>query len=140
MKIGIATNGFFVFVPFPVVPERLFATFLFGQPIFFLQGRGDFSRGINGQSFNAYAQDTYKVSSRLTMNLGLRYEMPSPYTEIKNRQTPVPGRQSTVIPSAPLGVLIPRQGSSRRLDPYFQEGIRASRRPSLGPTGELAGW
>ena len=57
---GIATNGFFVFVPFPVVPDA-FATFLFGQPVFFLQGRGDFSRGINGKSFNSYVQDTYKV-------------------------------------------------------------------------------
>ncbi len=36
---GIATNGFFVFVPFPVVPDA-FASFLFGQPVFFLQGRG----------------------------------------------------------------------------------------------------
>jgi hypothetical protein len=41
---GIATNGFFVFVPFPVTDA--FASFLWGQPIVFLQGRGDFSRGI----------------------------------------------------------------------------------------------
>src|SRR5450631_3335331 len=78
---GIATNGFFVFAGFPVVPDS-FASFLFGQPVFFLQGRGDFSRGIRGNSLNGYAQDTYRVTPRLTMNLGLRYEMPSPYTEI----------------------------------------------------------
>ena len=135
---GIATNGFFVFVPFPVVPDA-FATFLFGQPIFFLQGRGDFSRGINGQSFNSYVQDTYKVSSRLTVNLGLRYELPSPYTEIKNRQTLfIPGRQSTVVPSAPLGILYPgRQGRSRWPDPNLQEGICAPRRLCLGPDRKL---
>src|SRR5207237_8959575 len=52
---GIATNGFFVFVPFPVVPDE-FASFLFGQPVFFLQGRGDFSRGIRGNSLNGEAQ------------------------------------------------------------------------------------
>ena len=104
MLQGIATNGFFVFVPFPNVPNA-FASFLFGQPVFFLQGRGDFNRGIDGQSFNAYAQDTYKVNSRVTLNYGLRYEMPSPYTEIHNRQTLfIPGRQSTVMPTAHPGL------------------------------------
>jgi hypothetical protein len=133
---GIATNGFFVFVPFPIVPDA-FATFLFGQPIFFLQGRGDFSRGINGQSFNAYSQDTYKVSSRLTMNLGLRYELPSPYTEIKNRQTLfVPGRQSTVVPSAPLGVLYPGdKGVPDGLIPTFKKGFAPRVGFAWDPTG-----
>ncbi len=53
---GIATNGFFVFAGFPI--DNAFASFLFGQPVFFLQGRGDFSRGIRGNALNAYAQDT----------------------------------------------------------------------------------
>src|SRR5712691_2291901 len=107
MLQGIATNGFFVFVPFPVVPDA-FATFLSGQPVFFLQGRGDFSRGIRGNSLNGYVQDTYKVTPHLTLNLGLRYELPSPYTEIQNRQSLwVPGAQSKVMPSARLGLLYP---------------------------------
>ncbi|MGE5726728.1 MAG: carboxypeptidase regulatory-like domain-containing protein, partial [Acidobacteriota bacterium] len=54
---GIASNGFFVFAPFPV--SNSFASFLFGQPVFFLQGGGDLSRGLRGNSSNAYAQDTY---------------------------------------------------------------------------------
>lgn len=104
---GIATNGFFVFAPFPVVPDA-FASFLFGQPVFFLQGRGDFARGIRGNSLNGYVQDTYKATSRLTLNLGLRYDLPFPYTEIHNRQTLfIPGRQSTVVPDAPPGLLYP---------------------------------
>src|ERR1700687_4419624 len=105
---GIATNGFFVFDPgFPIAGDG-FAAFLFGQPVFFLQGRGDFSRGIRGNSLNGYAQDTHKVNSRLTLNVGLRYDLPFPYTEIHNRQTLfIPGRQSTVMPNAPTGVLYP---------------------------------
>ncbi len=59
---GIATNGFFVFAPFPFTDG--FASFLAGAPVFFLQGVGDFSRGIRGQATNAFAQDTYKLSSR----------------------------------------------------------------------------
>ena len=133
---GIATNGFFVFVPFPVVPDA-FATFLFGQPIFFLQGRGDFSRGINGKSFDAYVQDSYKVSPRLTVNFGLRYEMPSPYTEIHNRQTLfVPGRQSKVMPNAPADLLYPGDpGVPGGLIPTFRKGFA----PRVGIAWDPAG-
>jgi len=85
-----------------------FASFLIGHPVFFLQGRGDFSRGINGKALNGYVQDTYKATSRLTLNVGLRYDLPFPYTEIHNRQTLwIPGRQSTVVPNAPSGLLYP---------------------------------
>jgi Carboxypeptidase regulatory-like domain/TonB dependent receptor len=133
---GIATNGFFVFVPFPVVPNA-FASFLFGQPIFFLQGRGDFSRGIRGNSLNGYAQDTYRVSSRLTFNLGLRYELPFPYTEIKNRQTLfIPGRQSTVVPDAPTGLLYPGDaGVPAGLIPTFKKGFAPRIGLAWDPTG-----
>src|SRR5215472_3107041 len=103
---GIATNGFFVFVPFPVTDA--FASFLVGQPIVFLQGIGDFSRGIRGNNANWYVQDTYKVTSRFTINAGLRYELPFPYTEIHNRVSLFePGKQSQVMPSAPAGLLYP---------------------------------
>ncbi|HTC93748.1 MAG TPA: TonB-dependent receptor [Terriglobales bacterium] len=133
---GIATNGFFVFVPFPVVPDA-FASFLFGQPIFFLQGRGDFSRGINGNSLNSYVQDTYKLTPRLTINAGLRYELPFPYTEIKNRQTLwIPGRQSTVMPSAPPGLLYPGdKGVPDGLIPTFKKAFAPRVGIAWDPTG-----
>jgi outer membrane receptor protein involved in Fe transport len=120
---GIATNGFFVFGGFPVTNP--FASFLFGQPVFFLQGRGDFSRGLRGNAMNLYAQDTYRLSSRLTLNLGLRYELPFPYTEIHNRQSLwVPGAQSTVMPDAPAGLLYPGDpGVPAGLIPTFKKGF-----------------
>jgi Carboxypeptidase regulatory-like domain len=110
---GIASNGFFVFIPVPLT--NAFANFLIGQPLLFLQGGGDqpgaggdLSRGLRGNDFNFYAQDTYKASSRLTINMGLRYDLPFPYTEIRNRQNLfVPGAQSTVITAAPVGLLYP---------------------------------
>jgi Carboxypeptidase regulatory-like domain/TonB dependent receptor len=103
---GIATNGFFVFVPFPVTDA--FASFLTGQPVVFLQGIGDFARNIRGNNANVYAQDTYKVTSRFTINAGLRYELPVPYTELRNRLSLFqPGKQSTVMPDAPAGLLYP---------------------------------
>jgi outer membrane receptor protein involved in Fe transport len=132
---GIATNGFFVVVPFPLTDS--FASFLFGQPVFFLQGRGDFGRGINGKSLNGYLQDTYKVTSRLTLNLGLRYDLPSPYTEAKNRQTLwIPGRQSAVFPTAPPGLLYPGDsGVPAGLIPTFKKAFAPRVGVAWDPTG-----
>ncbi len=103
---GIATNGFFVFAPFPVTDA--FASFLSGEPVVFLQGLGNFTRHIRGNDLNFYAQDTYKVTSRFTLNLGLRYDLPMPDTELNNLQSMfIPGRQSVVMPNAPRGLLYP---------------------------------
>ena len=79
-----------------------FASFLLGAPAFFLQGGGDPSRGLRGNNLNAYAQDTYKLTSHLTLNAGLRYELPFPYTEIHNRQNLFePGVQSSCFQQRP---------------------------------------
>ena len=127
---GIATNGFFVFSTFPV--NNSFASFLFGQPVFFLQGGGDFSRGLRGQAFNLYAQDSWKVTSRLTVNYGLRYEVPSPYTEVQGRQNLwEPGVQSTVFPSAPASLLYPG-------DKGVPDGLIPTQRDAFAPRIGLA--
>src|SRR5579871_339842 len=127
---GIATNGFFVFAPFPFSDG--FASFLEGAPVFFLQGVGDFSRGIRGKASNLYAQDTYKATSRLTLNFGLRYELPSPYTEIHNRQNLwIPGVQSKVMPSAPPGLLY-------RGDPGVPAGLIPTDKKAFAPRVGLA--
>jgi Carboxypeptidase regulatory-like domain/TonB dependent receptor len=133
---GIASNGFYVFAGFPVVPDA-FASFLFGQPVVFLQGLGDFERGIRGNAANAYVQDTFKATSRLTLNFGVRYELPFPYTEIKNRQTLwIPGRQSTVVPNAPNGLLYPGdKGVPAGLIPTFKKGFAPRVGVAWDPTG-----
>ena len=129
---GIASNGFFVFVPAPL--SNPFANFLIGQPLLFLQaggnqpdGTGDLSRGLRGNDFNFYAQDTYKASRRLTFNFGLRYDLPFPYTEIRNRQNLwEPGRQSNVISSAPVGLLYPG-------DPGVPSGLIPAQKTAFAP-------
>ncbi len=132
---GIATNGFFVVAPFPL--SDAFASFLIGQPVFFLQGRGDFSRGINGHSLNGYVQDTFKATSRFTLNVGLRYDLPFPYTEIHNRQTLwIPGRQSTVMPNAPAGLLYPGdKGVPAGLIPLYKKAFAPRVGIAWDPTG-----
>jgi outer membrane receptor protein involved in Fe transport len=69
------------------------------------------------QTFAAYAQDDWEIRSRLTLSLGVRWEPFFAFYEVDQPQ-PVfrPGQQSTLFPSAPLGLLyagdpgVPRGG------------------------------
>jgi len=122
---GIASNGFFVFAPVPF--SNAFANFLTGIPVFFLQGGGDLSRHIRGKALNFYGQDTYKVNSRLTLNYGLRWDLPFPNTELDNKQNLfVPGAQSTVFPDAPAGLLYPG-------DPGVPAGLIPTQKTAFAP-------
>ena len=122
---GIATNGFFVFAPAPFT--NAMANFIIGQPVVFLQGGGDLPRGLNGKSLNFYAQDSWKATRRLTLNAGVRYDLPFPYTEIHNRQNLwEPGVQSRVFPSAPAGLLYPG-------DPGVPAGLIPAEKRAFAP-------
>jgi len=128
---GIATNGFFVFAGIPSFAGFLyndgFANYLSANPVVFLQGGGDFGREIRDRAFNAFAQDNYKLTSRLTLNLGLRYELPLPATENKNRiNLFVPGAKSNVIPNAPAGLLYPG-------DPGVPAGLIPAEKTAFAP-------
>jgi hypothetical protein len=103
---GIATNGFFVFAPFPASDS--FASFLLGQSVQFFQGGGQFDRGLRKWVAAGYAQDEFRITPRLTLNYGLRYEVNTPYVDIRNRMNAwAPGQQSTIYPNAPAGLLFP---------------------------------
>ena len=81
---------------------------MIGQPVVFLQGGGELTRGLRALNQNLYAQDSYKPTPRLTLNIGLRYELPQPYSEVHNRTALFQaGARSKVIPSAPEGMLYP---------------------------------
>ena len=104
---AIAPNAFFIFAStFPT--NDAIANLELGAPVTFYQGLGDFNRGLRDWSVGGYAQDEWRVTSRLTLNYGLRYESVQPITEVRNRLNGfVPGVQSVVMPSAPTGVLFP---------------------------------
>jgi hypothetical protein len=132
---AIAPNAFYVFAgTFPT--NNAVANLLLGAPVTFYQGLGDFDRDISVWGVNAYAQDEWRLTGRVTLNYGLRYERINPITEAQNRLTGfMPGVQSIVYPSAPNGLVFPG-------DPGIPDGIAQSANatmPRLGvawdPTG-----
>ena len=55
-----------------------------------------------------FFQDEFKISPRFTLTYGLRWEPFLPWVERHDRiDTVEPGRQSTAVPDAPIGVLFP---------------------------------
>jgi hypothetical protein len=55
-----------------------------------------------------FAQDDFRVTPRLTLNLGVRWDIQTPPTDPQDKEsTFVPGVQSTVRPTAPVGLLFP---------------------------------
>lgn len=72
---GVTTNG---------VPE---ADFVLGLPEQVGIGAGGGTWGQRSSIFAAFVQDDWKVSSNLTVNIGLRWELHTPWDEVANRQT-----------------------------------------------------
>ena len=123
MAEGIASNGFFVFAPFPASDS--FASFLLGFPVLFFQGGGDMNRGLRNVDAALYAQDEWRVTPRLTINYGLRWELSTPFVDIRDRMNSwTPGAQSSVFANAPKGLLFPGDpGVPRGIAPVYWKGL-----------------
>ena len=75
----------------------------------------------------AFLQDDYRLNSRMTLNLGLRWDVQTPGTDPQNRFTTyVPGQKSTVRPTAPAGQLF--YG-----DPGIERGVIPTRLGHVSP-------
>ncbi len=132
---GIATNGFFVFAPFPF--SDTFASFLSGQSVLFYQAGGEFDRALRNVEAAGYVQDEWRLTPRLTLNYGLRYEVNTPYVDTRNRMNEwAPGQQSTVYPDAPPGLLFPGDpGVARSIVPNYYKALMPRLGIAWDPTG-----
>ena len=84
-----------------------YADFLLGVPSRMTQD-APVRKTDNGAYISAFAQDDFRVHPRVTLNLGLRYDLQFPLTDPQDRKLAfVPGAQSTIVPNAPQGLLFP---------------------------------
>lgn len=105
--MAIATLANFGVFQFTGVTKNALADFLTGKVYSMEQDTPYTSR--TGAWYTAlFVQDNYRLLRNLTVNIGLRYDISTPPIESRDRiQTFVPGVQSTVVPTAPLGLLYP---------------------------------
>ncbi|HEX3684071.1 MAG TPA: carboxypeptidase regulatory-like domain-containing protein [Bryobacteraceae bacterium] len=83
------------------------ADFLMGLPDEFLQF-GKAPSNIRSHQYAGFGQDEWKVSKRLTLTLGLRYEYAEPKFDTQGRSFSfIPGLQSQRFVNAPNGLVFP---------------------------------
>jgi len=121
-------NGFFQPAEFSFPSLNAFLAGQLGDysgNLAFRQGAGEFKNNRN-TFVGLYFQDNFRVTRRLTLSLGLRWEPALPWREIEGRVEQfqlsglIAGVHSTQFPNAPAGVFFPG-------DPGVpQNGIRAS--------------
>lgn len=81
------------------------ADFEVGQAASFRQNNGN-NRDFRSKNWDSFIQDDWKVNSRIVLNLGVRYELNTPWVSTKDAfQTFAYGAQSTRFPTAPVGML-----------------------------------
>jgi hypothetical protein len=108
-----------------------YADFLLGLPATMSQD-APVRKLDNGAYFSVFAQDDWRIHPRVTLNLGLRYDVQMPLTDPFDRKLAfVPGARSQVSPGAPEGLLFPG-------DPGIPRGIVQTDLNNVAPRLGLA--
>ncbi|HTB13666.1 MAG TPA: TonB-dependent receptor [Bryobacteraceae bacterium] len=84
-----------------------FADFLLGVPSNYTQTAGGHFY-LRNRYAGLFAQDSWRIHPKLTLNFGLRWDRIEPWSEKYNSiQTIVPGEQSVLYPNAHPGLVVP---------------------------------
>jgi hypothetical protein len=83
-----------------------YAEFLLGTLGSYSQTAANRVGGVQHRYYTLFVQDDVRLTSKLTVNLGLRWDPRAGMRQYGNNdQTYVPGQQSTQFPNAPLGLI-----------------------------------
>jgi hypothetical protein len=107
-------NGQFIFFPTPLGSGNSLADFLLGLPLQYTQLAAAKS-DIRSKFSHGFVQDEWRMRKNLTFTFGLRYEYSTPKSDTQGQTfSIVPGRQSTVFPNAPPGMIFPGDAGAPR--------------------------
>ena len=103
------------------------ADFMLGLPAQFRRTTANSNQDGEGWLYAGYAQDEFRPWSRVTLNLGVRYELPLPFVDKNDALNAFrPGQQSQRFPQAPTGLVYPG-------DPGVPRGTYETDKNNLAP-------
>jgi hypothetical protein len=114
-----------------------YADFLLGLPSNFTQD-APIRKIDSGTYFSVFAQDDFRIHPRVTLNLGIRYDLQQPLRDPQDRKLAfVPGSKSQVSPTAPEGLLFPGdEGISRGIVKWDRNNIAPRVGVAWDPRGD----
>jgi len=74
-------------IPCLTSPRVSVADLLWGSPITATGAATSLAGNFSGFTYSFFVQDGWRVGRRLTLNLGLRYELNTRYSDFQNRLT-----------------------------------------------------
>jgi hypothetical protein len=108
-----------------------FADFLLGFPSNYTQSTGQHFY-LRDHYAGAFAEDSWRARSNLTLNFGVRWDLIEPWSEkYGSLQTVVPGEQSTLYPNAVPGLVVPG-------DPGIPSTLSPAKYRNFAPRAGLA--
>ena len=117
----VQSRGLIQFSPFAQISGNALADLLLGFPLLTGGARVDNAQHLRSKSYNFFFNDSFRVSSRLTLTAGLRYEYNSPAVDAFDRANIYDPTTGGLVPVGSSG--IPRSG---------HEGDRNNFAPRVG--------
>ncbi|HYE65373.1 MAG TPA: TonB-dependent receptor, partial [Pyrinomonadaceae bacterium] len=104
----VQARGFLTFSPFAQITGNALADLLLGFPLLTGGARVDNAQHLRTESYNFFINDSVRLTPRLTLSAGLRYEYNSPSVDAEDRANVYDPATRSLVPVGTGG--IPRSG------------------------------